>query len=436
MSAPPPGSGPDDPEESGDGDLPGRAASDPDEAHAAAEDALAQVEALADLDEEVESGSGSTGETATSTSSSRPSSGTGNAAASDEGTPEDQCENCGALLHGPYCSQCGQKAADHIVPIWHMLNEALEAVIELDMRVLYTLPKFLFLPGRLTKEYINGRRKRYIRPFRLYLFSTFLLFTVLALTTTGGFGLLFPSSSSSTPATPADTTTVAPASVVSGAPAAPPAPDSALAPTETDSAEGADWTVGWNRRGPDEAESNPDHLGLRELLSSQKRRSAIADSLRKEFGQKTADTYLEHALLQNIPKVLEDPWGFAGSTIDRGPYLMFLMLPIFALLVKLLYVRRGRLYAEHLIFSLHVHAFSFFAFATGILLDQAGGTWLSVAGTCAEAAPLLYLVLAMSHVYEQGLIKTTFKAIILLFFYVVILAVGAVCLALAVVLTM
>ncbi|MFB6230691.1 MAG: DUF3667 domain-containing protein [Salinibacter sp.] len=434
MSAPPPGSGPDDPEKSGDGDLSGRAASDPDEARAAAEDALAQVEALADLDEEVESGSGATGQTATSASSARPSSGAGSAAASDEGTLEDQCENCGALLHGPYCSQCGQKAADRIVPIWHMLNEALEAVFELDMRVLHTLPKFLFLPGRLTKEYINGRRKRYIRPFRLYLFSTFLLFTVLTLTTTGGFGLLFPPSSSA-PAPPADTATVAPASVVGDAPAAPLAPDSTLAPTEADSVEGTGLAVGRNH-GPDEAGDDSSHLSIKELLSSQRRRSVIADSLRKEFSQETADTYLEQTLFQNIPKVVEDPWGFAESTIDRGPYLMFLMLPIFALLMKLLYVRRGRLYAEHLVFSLHVHAFAFFAFATGILLDQLGGAWLSVAGTCAEVAPLLYLILAMSHVYEQGLIKTAFKAVILLFFYVVILAIGAVCLALAVVLMM
>ena len=40
-------------------------------------------------------------------------------------TPEDQCENCGALLEGPYCSQCGQKAASRVVPLWHMTNEAL-----------------------------------------------------------------------------------------------------------------------------------------------------------------------------------------------------------------------------------------------------------------------------------------------------------------------
>jgi len=59
------------------------------------------------------------------------------------------------------------------------------------MRVLWTLPKFLFLPGRLTKEYINGRRKRYIRPFRLYLFTTFVLFTVLAFTAGGGLQVPF-----------------------------------------------------------------------------------------------------------------------------------------------------------------------------------------------------------------------------------------------------
>jgi len=150
MTASLPGSAarPEDPEHTGDDDLQGETPSSPEEARAAAEDTLAQVEALADVDEDPDAPAPSESDVEDPDSSSNTTAGTG--------TLEDQCENCGVFLHGPYCSQCGQKAADGIVPVWHMVNESLEAVFELDLRVLHTLPTFLFRPGRLTKEYIGG----------------------------------------------------------------------------------------------------------------------------------------------------------------------------------------------------------------------------------------------------------------------------------------
>jgi len=119
------------------------------------------------------------------------------------------------------------------------------------------------------------------------------------------------------------------------------------------------------------------------------------------------------------------------SMIDRGPYVMFLMLPVFAFLLKLLYIRRGRLYVEHLIFSLHLHAFAFFAFTVGILLGETSNGWLHTVADWIELSPLLYLVLAMAHVYEQGFIKSTIKALLLLFVYLIVLVIGLICLALA-----
>jgi len=404
MSAPPPGSDPDrfeddDLDDLGNEEGAGQAASDPEEARAAAEDALSQVEALANLDEEpeVESG-GADGDTARGSSSQASG---GSTASTERDTPEDQCENCGALLHGPYCSQCGQRAADRIVPIWHMLNEALEAVIELDMRVVYTFPKFLFLPGRLTKEYINGRRKRYIRPFRLYLFATFLLFTVLALT--AGQGFQFPFNPQVSPAQ-ADTTQTS--STVGMA-------DSAVAASASSFLGSAEQRSEWAR----EIRRNPNAVNV-------------------QFGDSETQARLERILRVKVAEALRNPRDFVGSMIDQGSYAMFLMLPIFAFLLKLFYIRRGRLYVEHLIFSLHVHAFAFFAFTVGILLGETNSEWLHTIGGWIDASPLLYLVLAMAHVYEQGYIKSTIKAFLLLFVYTLILTFGVILLALAAVVLM
>ncbi len=402
MSAPPPGSESDRPgddplEGFGDEELSGQAASDPDEARAAAEDALAQIEAMADLDEEPEVEAADSEE---SSAPDSPSASPDTSTSTSSDTPEDQCENCGALLHGPYCSQCGQKAADRIVPIWHMINEALEAVIELDMRVLWTLPKFLFLPGRLTKEYINGHRKRYIRPFRLYLFTTFVLFTVLAFTTGRGFQFPF---------------------------------DPQMSPAQADTVQAG--TAGGTDTAAVASGSS--------FLGSPEQREQWAESLRNdpdavnvEVGSPETQAQLERVLRVKSAEALQKPNDFVGSMIDRGPYAMFLMLPVFAFLLKLLYIRRGRLYVEHLIFSLHLHAFAFFAFTVGILLGETQVTWLQTAAGWIEMSPLLYLILALAHVYDQGLIKSTIKAFFLLFVYSIILVFGLILLALAAVVLM
>jgi len=401
MSAPPLGSEPDRPEGKppdglGDGDPPGQAASDPDEARAAAEDALAQIEAMADLDEEPDVEADGPQEASPSESSSAL---TDSGASSSSGPPEDQCENCGALLHGPYCSQCGQKAAERVVPLWHMLNEALEAVIELDMRVLWTLPKFLFLPGRLTKEYINGRRKRYIRPFRLYLFTTFVLFTVLAFTAGGGLQVPFNPQMS-----PAQADTV----------------QAATAGMDTTAVASAPWFLGTPGQRERWARSFRQNPGTVDVM----------------FGDSETQARLEPLLRAKVADAIRNPRDLIGSMIDRGPYVMFLMLPVFAFLLKLLYIRRGRLYVEHLIFSLHLHAFAFFAFTVGILLGEVDSPWLQTAATWVELSPLLYLVVAMGHVYDQGVIKSTIKASFLLFVYSIILVVGFILLALAAVVLM
>ncbi|MFB6248431.1 MAG: DUF3667 domain-containing protein [Salinibacter sp.] len=381
---------------------PGDAASDPESARREAEEALSEIEALADLDEDLGEGSAGgqpTADRAAETATGPSAEASGSA---QEDAPEDQCANCGALLHGPYCSECGQKAADRIVPVWHMINEALEAVFELDLRVLRTLPTFLFLPGRLTKEYLTGRRTRYIRPFRLYLFSTFVLFAVVAFTTTGGFGLVLD-----------------PQGAVR------------LNPPDTGVSLG---------RAPDTVNS----VSASTVFGDPEERQRVAKELASDSSAITVELFsdpatnrrAERVLRTKVAEAVRNPRDFIGRLIDQGPYLMFLMLPVFALLLKLLYVRRGRLYVEHLVFSLHVHALAFCAFTVGILLDQSEVGWLQTTATWVSASPFLYLVLAMRHVYEQGLFKSTLKASILLLVYAILLSIGFVVLLLLAILLM
>jgi hypothetical protein len=292
-----------------------------------------------------------------------------------------------------------------------MLNDALEAFFQLDLRVFRTLPKFLFLPGRLTKEYVKGRRRRYVRPFRLFIVTTFLLFAAIAFTTSGTFDLILD---------PQGMARLNPPNTALRASISPKPDTTKNEGASTDSSATADTVATANRDAS--IFGDPE---IRKKFATQIRSDTSTLQLKVDlYNDPKANEQLEQVLRAKVAQALENPRAAVRSMIDQGPYLMFLLLPLFAFLLKLLYIRRGQFYIEHLIFSLHVHAFAFLAFTVGIMLDQSGVGWLNAAAPWIEASPLLYLLLAMSHVYEQGLIKSSLKAFILLSIYSIVLFIG------------
>lgn len=80
------------------------------------------------------------------------------------------CSNCAAPMGGSYCSTCGQRAIDLTASTWHVVREALEDVTDFDGRVLHTA-RALVSPGRLTTEFLRGRRMPYLGPLKLFLLA-------------------------------------------------------------------------------------------------------------------------------------------------------------------------------------------------------------------------------------------------------------------------
>ncbi|OBV11237.1 DUF3667 domain-containing protein [Erythrobacter dokdonensis] len=88
-----------------------------------------------------------------------------------------ECLNCGAMVTGPYCGECGQKAHVHrsLAAIGH---DIMHGVLHLDGKLWNTLPLLTFKPGQLTRRYIEGERAKFVSPMAMFLFSVFAMFAV------------------------------------------------------------------------------------------------------------------------------------------------------------------------------------------------------------------------------------------------------------------
>lgn len=97
------------------------------------------------------------------------------------GDAEGNCTDCGEPVAGKFCSNCGQPTHVHR-SLLHLVEEVLHGVMHFDARIWRTLPLLAFNPGRLTREWVKGRRTRFVSPLAMFLFTVFLMFFVFSFT--------------------------------------------------------------------------------------------------------------------------------------------------------------------------------------------------------------------------------------------------------------
>lgn len=95
------------------------------------------------------------------------------------GQPHGACADCGAEVTGNFCSNCGQAAHVHRT-LLHLGEELLHGVMHFDGRLWRTLPLLILNPGRLTREWVQGKRTRYVSPLAMFLFTLFVMFFALS----------------------------------------------------------------------------------------------------------------------------------------------------------------------------------------------------------------------------------------------------------------
>jgi hypothetical protein len=137
-----------------------------------------------------------------STTATTPTIGTSHAVeTADPMAAAARCRNCDAVLLGRYCVNCSQAADVHVPSTTELIHEALEGLTHSDSRLWRTLLWLWFRPGKLTQEFIAGRRVAYMPPFRLYLVLSIIFFLTASVTHMQGQMVRFDDQAS--PGTPA-----------------------------------------------------------------------------------------------------------------------------------------------------------------------------------------------------------------------------------------
>lgn len=226
------------------------------------------------------------------------------------------CRNCEAPLEGEYCGNCGQRNVDLERPVWSLLGDVVRETFEVDGRAWLTIKTLFRHPGKLTAEFLAGRRRTYTSPLRLYLVTSISFFVLVAWLAQSGL-LLDP-------------------------------------------------------------------------------------------GQ---DPVFDAAVQ-------------ARFLSDDLPRLMFVLLPVFALLMKIAYFRR--LYFDHLIFSIHLHTAGYLVLALMMPLEDLANEYigLTIAQFVLLAYFLVYFVIAVRRVYPSRWWVAVVKSALVLFGYMIVVSVA------------
>ncbi len=354
--------------------------------------------------------------------------------------PATTCLNCGATLPGAYCPACGQKAQAARQSLGVLAREQFTEFWGVDGRFWRSVGALLVRPGHLTREYVAGRRMRYLRPLRLYLTSTLAFFFLLSVLDPAG--RLERQMAGSVDA---DSLVVPSARlpVLDSLLVVPPAAAPASYDGDTTT---ADWEISVQEAVENGAWRDRRRLAVeRQILAGMPPDSAVsAVALDRAVGALAGQgdidigevpsgwmrgAVADIATATNRADQARATAALLRAAIGRVPTIMFILLPLFALLLKLLYARRGWYYAEHVVFALHTHAFAFLVFALALAVVVADGVSMgarSVTFSVVSVGLPLYFLLAMKRVYGQSWGKTLAKAGALGVAYTVLLALGLV----------
>ncbi|MGB2739753.1 MAG: DUF3667 domain-containing protein [Cognaticolwellia sp.] len=371
------------------------------------------------------------------------------------------CQNCQTKVNGSFCSNCGQSVESTLKYFWSVLIHLLDDIFSFDSRASRTLKPLLLKPGFLTNEYIQGRRVHYVPPLKLYLFISIIFFISFNFFAMSGKELIAH-----------EERMIAPLKQVTQHIGQLEKSLNDIALTQTSkqleeverykqyqldlSTRSASKTSALTQqivelelditgvKKPISAQATEKLIELKEKLTKIKsNNSAPKDEITFSIAN-NEDHTLSFAFLsaENNKrlgakmKALEkkgqqalnsDARPLIKQSISKLPQLMFILLPIFALILKLFYLFSNRLYLEHLTVALHSHSFIFLIFFMINILEYSQEYLMQSMPSIANflgytTIPLLiwvpcYLFIMQKRVYKQGAILSFIKFSVIALIY-------------------
>lgn len=275
--------------------------------------------------------------------------------------PGTKCLNCETELTGRYCHECGQEYSNQHRSILHLAWESIEGMFHVDGRLWRTIPRLFVDPGRLSKEYFDGKRARHVPPFRTFLVS--LLLFILA-----AEGVLHKWTHDLKHA--------------AGHP--PAAGEAGHAPkggtsfnVQVQTPEGPKMGRMQNGQVVDEhGKVLADGIPTPQSLIDEIKREGVTGENPAEFNAKVdwADAQLK--------KVIASPEYFMMIAFGWGHRLAVLLLPMFAAILALMYFYRRQIFVyDHLIVSMNYLSFTFLSFTIALIMPGPVKAWALLIAT-------------------------------------------------------
>ncbi len=310
------------------------------------------------------------------------------------------CLNCGTPLTDKFCPHCGQKDIPKRQTLGELIMNFIGSFTSFESKFFQTVWTLLSKPGFLVKEYNNGRREQYYHPARAYVFISFIFF------------LLYLSL---------------------------PGEDSDVIRTNN--------TVEVDGEKKDLKDVDLENLSIPDSLKEQLKKSDDQvltfgsekykskeeyDSIQLTLSADKKDNFIERMAHYREIEINDRYKGrkedfnkeFVETFLANSPKAFFFLLPIFALLLKLLYIRRDFFYTEHLVFTIYFYNFFFLAGIVSLLVELIPGMdWFS---GITFLGIQIYLWIAMRKVYQQGKLKTTLKYFLLNGFFAIFMVIALV----------
>jgi hypothetical protein len=309
------------------------------------------------------------------------------------------CENCGTPLTGHYCAQCGQAAVDYRRSFRYVIADVLDSFLNWDSKFFATIALLILKPWRLTNEFLAGKRVRYVHPLRLYLLASILFFFAVNY---GARGLKFEPGKLG----PKDRAELEADLKREDLPPAARKELEALlresSPSPTPSPQKATPSPP-SAPGSDKQRQEYGKIGERPFVVFDQAKSTTP--FERWIEGRAKEKMGEHGTKMGL---------FIATLFSNLPYMMLCCIPLFAFVLKILYVRRHIFYIDHLIYALHIHTFAY----TGIMLIVLATIGLNRAVPGAIAgwtiallwiAFVVQIFLSIRRVYRQGWFISTLK---------------------------